>query len=47
MWWNIKTENIGHFYIVKVPPYFIFKLIFKLQFIDRIYQLIFFKGIVM
>lgn len=25
MWWNIKTENIGHFYIMKVSPYFLFK----------------------
>ena len=45
MWWNTKTENIEHFYIVKVSPYFIFKADFQapIHRYHRTYWLIFLK----
>ena len=47
--WNVmeykNKKNIGHFYIVKVSPYFIFKADFQAPIYKyhRIYQLIFLK----
>ena len=40
-----NKKNIGHFYIVKVSPYFIFKADFQAPIYKyhRIYQLIFLK----